>query len=272
MEKGVLTMIKKILSFFLLLVLLAGCATNGNEQLNKDGQDNHNAEVNIDMQLSVLENENTTDFKISLTNNANAEAVLEFSSGQQFEIIVKSENGEEVYKFSDGRMFTQAFQNLVLPPGESVEWGDTWTHNDEITSGMYEVTAKVLAITINEETLDPKMLEETKSINIEKPNKVTYPANDAFQNITITKNGMIYTISGEARVYEGVFQYEIKEAGNVVLSGHKKAPEGAPTWSQFTFTLDLNNVLTGSGSAELELFVYSANDGAKEKILVIPLP
>jgi hypothetical protein len=271
--KGVFCMLKKAIYYLFLMFVVTGCATGVNEPLDNNGQDNNNSQSDIDLKmgLEVSEEENATNFKFTVKNNAATDAVLEFSSGQQFEVTVMNENGEEVYRFSEGRVFTQAFQNLTIPAGESVEWLDSWKHDDSISTGKYEVKVKIVALTINGKSFDPKMLVVSDEISVEKPEKVTIPDNNAFRNIEVDNNGKVFTITGEARVFEAVFQYEVIEEGNVILSSVETVTEGAPSWSPFTLSLDLNNVIIGDGEVVLELFVYSANDGSKENILTVPL-
>jgi len=41
-----------------------------------------------------------------------------FSSGQTYEIVARNEAGDIVYRWSDGRVFTQALRSIDFPPGE----------------------------------------------------------------------------------------------------------------------------------------------------------
>ncbi|OZM58235.1 hypothetical protein CIB95_01290 [Lottiidibacillus patelloidae] len=269
-------MIKKVLFSLMLLFVLTSCNTGMNEPINRDGQgtDNPNYDVDLSLQIDAQNEGNVTNFKIILKNEAETDADLEFSSGQQFEIIVKNDRGEQVYQFSEGRVFTQAFQTLNIPAGESVEWLDKWEHDEKIVSGNYEVDVKLLAITVNEETIDPFELIKSNTIVIEKADNAIISDNNAFRNIEVSKsgvNGTIYRVSGEARVFEAVYQYEVIVDGEVVLSKMETVKEGAPTWSPFTIIVDFNEVAKTQGNVVLELFVYSANDGSKENIISIPL-
>lgn len=87
---------------------------------------------------------------------------LMIGSGQQFEIIITNEDGEEVYRFSDGKFFTLALLYKTLNPGESLKWQDEWnmTNKDgeKLTSGNYKAEIKILVITEEEEKIEEEQL------------------------------------------------------------------------------------------------------------------
>jgi hypothetical protein len=275
--RGVKEMLNKWFIGIVLTLMITGCntATNQSDKVNDGGEPNveEEEEVNLTFDLIISDAEdkedNVTEFILKLTNNSSKDAALEFSSGQQFEIIVNDATGNEVYRFSADRVFTQAFQTLIIPAGESKEWKDVWTHDENVVTGTYEVSATIKALTVNEEVIEP--ISKTTTITIEKQMPVTIPDNNAFQNMDKVGNGLVFTVNGEARVYEGVFQYEVIEAGNVVQSGVETVPEGAPTWSPFSLYFDLTNVVSGTNNIVLELFVYSAKDGSKIDVVTIPI-
>jgi hypothetical protein len=74
---------------------------------------------------------------------------LVFSSGQQFELVVKDAEGTEVYRFSDGRLFTMALIYEELPPGASLTWSDVWDLKDKdgrpVAPGRFQAEITVLA-------------------------------------------------------------------------------------------------------------------------------
>ena len=52
-------------------------------------------------------------FAFHITNNANKRLELTFPSGQTHDIVVIDGGGREVWRWSEGRMFTQALQSRV---------------------------------------------------------------------------------------------------------------------------------------------------------------
>lgn len=92
--------------------------------------------------------------------------------------------------------------------------------------------------------------------------------NEAFKEVTVIESNGRVTVKGKARVFEGVFQYAVISGTEILLENHYQT-DGAPAWGDFEITID-NGYMT-KPNVSLELFVYSAKDGAKTNILTIPL-
>lgn len=105
---------------------------------------------------------------IEFTNNHSAAAQLQFGSGQQYEIVVTDESGNEVYRFSDGKFFTMALLFKDLQPGEALSWQETWdlTNKDgeKLRSGKYTATINVLALA---ESAEAKIPDEQLTAKLE---------------------------------------------------------------------------------------------------------
>jgi hypothetical protein len=54
------------------------------------------------------------EFTFRVTNNASRKLELLFPTGQTHDLVVVDSLGREVWRWSEGRMFTQALQNRVL--------------------------------------------------------------------------------------------------------------------------------------------------------------
>jgi hypothetical protein len=60
-------------------------------------------------------------------SNGAAKAVeLNFPNGHTYDFVVTDTTGREIWKWSDGRLFTQAMQNKVLGREESVAYRADW--------------------------------------------------------------------------------------------------------------------------------------------------
>lgn len=92
--------------------------------------------------------------------------------------------------------------------------------------------------------------------------------NNAFREVTVSKSNGKIIVKGQARVFEGVFQYAVISGTETLLEDHYQT-EGAPAWGNFDITIDEELIKKGADS--IELFVYSAKDGSKTDILTIPL-
>ncbi|MCM3595268.1 BsuPI-related putative proteinase inhibitor [Metabacillus idriensis] len=133
---------KKLVFIMLGLLFLVGC---GQTAEKKDEAEEVSGDVETKgVQLSVEAKEDDGIVQINMTvkNHTDKEKNFEFSSGQKYEIIITDPNGAEVYKYSKGRMFTQALQYLTLPPGESQTYQETWdmkSAGTELETGEYTV-------------------------------------------------------------------------------------------------------------------------------------
>ena len=65
-------------------------------------------------------------FAFHVTNNAVKSLELTFPSGQTHEITVLDSLGREVWRWSEGRLFTQALQNRVLGSSETLTYEAHW--------------------------------------------------------------------------------------------------------------------------------------------------
>lgn len=82
-------------------------------------------------------------FLLQVTNTSADPVTLEFGSGQSFDFIVSRE-GQEVWRWSADRMFTQALRSEVLGASETRSYRATWTPGPQ-TPGEYRVTGILTA-------------------------------------------------------------------------------------------------------------------------------
>lgn len=92
--------------------------------------------------LDVSVAETIVEFTFSLHNAGDDPETLEFRSGQTAEFVVY-EDKTEVYRWSDGRMFTQAIQTETIEPGDSVTYSGEW---QEPSPGTYKAVATLEAV------------------------------------------------------------------------------------------------------------------------------
>jgi len=64
-------------------------------------------------------------FSLQVTNASQQPVRLAFSTTQLFEFVVEDQ-GEELWRWSDDRMFAQALQELTLAAGETRAFETTW--------------------------------------------------------------------------------------------------------------------------------------------------
>ncbi|HOQ38157.1 MAG TPA: BsuPI-related putative proteinase inhibitor [Acetivibrio sp.] len=89
-------------------------------------------------------------FDFELVNNYSEPKDVMLGSGQQFELTITDEKGEEVYRYSDGKFFTLALVTETINPGESLKWQDAWDMTDKegnkLTSGKFKAKIDILVV------------------------------------------------------------------------------------------------------------------------------
>lgn len=78
---------------------------------------------------------------LTATNSSDEPVDLTFSSGQTVEAVAEH-GGQEIWRYSDGQMFTQALRTETLAPGEQLVESVTWR---QPPAGGYDVRAWLCA-------------------------------------------------------------------------------------------------------------------------------
>jgi hypothetical protein len=79
-------------------------------------------------------------FAFSVTNVGGGKVEVKFPSGQTHEFIVLDTLGREVWRWSEGRMFTQLLQNKVLRNADTLSYDERWT---DAPRGRYIAVARL---------------------------------------------------------------------------------------------------------------------------------
>jgi len=86
---------------------------------------------------------------IAFQNVSDQEQHLSFSSGQMFDIIVRNEQGDEVYRWSEDKAFIAVLIDKSLDKGEALQFTEAWNMKDregnQLPKGRYTVTAQMMA-------------------------------------------------------------------------------------------------------------------------------
>lgn len=82
-------------------------------------------------------------FALLVTNNAEKRMELTFPSGQTHDIVVLDDAGREVWRWSEGRMFTQALQNRILDANETVAYAGAWDPAEQ--QGAFVAVASLIS-------------------------------------------------------------------------------------------------------------------------------
>lgn len=93
-----------------------------------------------------------------------------------------------------------------------------------------------------------------------------------FRNLKLAAPSVVYTVSGEANVFEGTYQYAVKQDEQVVAKGFGTASKGGPEWGEFSeeIVIPLSN-LSKNKPSTLELFEIDEESGEVKNKMVLPL-
>lgn len=80
-------------------------------------------------------------FELNISNTGPETVELQFTSGQKVEFRIYKTD-QEIWRWGDGRMFTQALEGESIDPGEEVSFTGTW---DDPAPGQYTVEAELAA-------------------------------------------------------------------------------------------------------------------------------
>jgi Intracellular proteinase inhibitor len=86
-------------------------------------------------------------FALNVVNNTKKNVELDFPTGQTHDFVVIDSVGREMWRWSEGRMFTQALRNKLLGRGESLEIAETMKRAKPLPAGRY--TARALLTSRN---------------------------------------------------------------------------------------------------------------------------
>jgi len=85
------------------------------------------AEVKLASKLDVAIAAREVRLALVVTNVGNKHAELNFPSGQSYDFIVVDSTGREVWRWAEGRMFTQSVQNHQLGAHDAMRVSETWS-------------------------------------------------------------------------------------------------------------------------------------------------
>ncbi len=91
--------------------------------------------------LTVTPASDQVQFSYVVRNQAEEPVDLTFTSGQTADVVVQADD-EEVWRWSEGQMFTQTIETRTLDPGASITTELTW---EDPVPGSYTAEATLAA-------------------------------------------------------------------------------------------------------------------------------
>jgi Intracellular proteinase inhibitor len=102
--------------------------------------------VPVAAQLYVHANDSSVRLALHVQNTGKKRVELTFPSGQTYDFVILDTLGREVWRWGNGRMFTQALRNKSLGGGETLDLEETWKASS-LPPGRY--TARALLTSEN---------------------------------------------------------------------------------------------------------------------------
>jgi hypothetical protein len=109
-----------------------GEGSSGEENPLKKSKEKLKDSLQTDELASTVAVDNGT-FVFTVENNQDQDAEIFFSSGQEFDYVVSDKDGKQVKKLSEDRMYTQATKEILLAPGEKLEYPISY---EEVTADL----------------------------------------------------------------------------------------------------------------------------------------
>lgn len=98
----------------------------------------------LEATLTVSPSATAIGLTLAVENGGTEPITLDFRDGQEYEFVASDEDGVEVWRWSDGRMFAQVLTSEEIEPGASVEFDAAW---EQPPAGTYRIEGWLTAET-----------------------------------------------------------------------------------------------------------------------------
>jgi hypothetical protein len=85
------------------------------------------ATVDVAVRRGEVKGTRDVKFTLHVANRAEKNVELMFPSGQTHDFVVRDSAGREVWRWSEGRMFTQALQSKAISGGDEATYEEAWS-------------------------------------------------------------------------------------------------------------------------------------------------
>lgn len=86
----------------------------------------------------------TVELALTLANNSPKQLEISFPSGKTHDFVVSDTLGRELWRWSSGRLFTQAMQNKVIARDDTLKYLSQWTPAQDL-HGTFVATATLMS-------------------------------------------------------------------------------------------------------------------------------
>ncbi|WP_231314137.1 BsuPI-related putative proteinase inhibitor [Neobacillus sedimentimangrovi] len=194
-------------------------------------------EKNNDLNVNVTPGPERVEIELVLQNKGKFPLHYEFPTSQYYELVITNQEGEEVYRFSKGRLFLQAIHMISLKPKETITWKEYWNYQldgKRVPSGKYTLLAQLKPIRLNDKPIkDHSNLTKSLAFLIPEENTV-------FRNIMVSGTKGKYLIKGEVRPQKSIVYYSVEDGHVEYIQEHPlKVLGNRDEWTPFQLTIDI---------------------------------
>jgi hypothetical protein len=237
--------------WLLILVLFSFILIPASAEGNQGGTE----KMKVHFSVLPVEGPESTKLEIKLSNVTNEMQTFNFPTSQMYEISIRNSDRVEVYRYSKGRSFLQALQNVSLKPGETKTWHEKWTYmvdGKRVLQGDYLLEVWLTATHMNGNGLAKRQLKATSTLSVPTENPV-------FRHVETSGEKWRYTITGEIKSSTGEFYYSVEDGHNELIPEKKVELDASPgVWTKFEVQIVVpEGNLPDNGS--LILFLYERN-------------
>ena len=192
------------------------------------------------------------EINLIVRNNSDKDVKLEFPTSKLYDFFI-TDGKREVFRFSNGRYYLQAFQYVTIASGKEKNWVINWdykSYGQRISSGKYTFIAELLPSKING-----------------IPNTNQYVTKQEFtvpslHDIQIQGRAGNYTISGMLEDSNEKYFYTVDDGHRIIMK--KKAISISGNTNTFQISLHLPSEIF----AQNESLIFSIYNSKDEPIFI----
>ncbi len=224
-------------------------------------------DLNYQIDVIPIAGPNQAEIEVVVKNLEEFPLDFEFPTSQIFEMIITDKSGNEVYVYSKGRYFLQAFQTITIQPHESIKRVVKWNYEFEgkrVPKGEYLIYTALKPISINNKPVQNK----TKLMNNQK---LYVPrVNEVFHNLKVSGTKGDYAISGKVKKQHKRLYYVVEDGHvEIVKESMIKVTGAKQEWEEFNIDIHIPKERLPH-NATLILYLYEKNNEGK-KVNINPL-
>ncbi len=126
-------------AFLVVAVLAFACTRSRSNETLASAKSTHRHGPVVASALDVRVDD-AVHFALHVINEGDRKIELNFTNGQTHDFAVLDERGKQVWRWSDGRLFTSAYQNRVLRSDDTLSFSESWK---PLAPGRYTAIARL---------------------------------------------------------------------------------------------------------------------------------